>query len=562
MPVEMSRRQILAGVGALAIGVAARAEDTVPDVGGQWDEAAGLIAEKVGGIGYHTTLPTGMRVHPTRSNLDYALRLLNASASEATVQRASRVIATILGYQDTDPASANYGIWPWYVEESLAQMAPPDPNWANFNGARISELLLDYPAVLAPDLQEKMRRSLECACASIIRRDVGPGYTNIAMMAARVTLAGGQILQRREFSDYGRDHLRLMLDYTREQGGFNEYNSPTYTMVALEELEAILGTVRDPIAQADAETLFRMTWQSIAEHWHPASSEWAGPHSRGYTDRLGKDIRAKLAARTGLPLTLDSVPPLAGRAMRCPADLVGRFQRLPQSEIFEHIRFIRKADDDKSTYGSTWLSAGACLGSANREGLWTQHHPVIGYWPGKGQANVFRVRTLKDGKDFASMGVTAVQKGARILLGVHPIAGAGDWHVTLDRPKDGVFQGQELRIRFSLDGEGAAIEQAAPDHYRLAADGWKIVIRLSGPAADWQMVRQEGLVALDYVRKLGGAFTIESLHDLLVPACIALLPAQAVEPSAPMKRERVTPGFDRLRWGDDMDVVVPHTQYL
>ncbi|MBL7373529.1 hypothetical protein INQ23_29865, partial [Escherichia coli] len=79
----------------------------------------------------------------------------------------------------------------------------------------------------------------------IMRRDVGPAYTNISVMGARVTLAAGELMRDAKLLDYGRKRLTGLLDYTRQQGGFNEYNSPTYTMVALEEVEAILSFVRD-----------------------------------------------------------------------------------------------------------------------------------------------------------------------------------------------------------------------------------------------------------------------------------------------------------------------------
>jgi hypothetical protein len=34
-----------------------------------------------------------------------------------------------------------YGIWPWLAEESLAEMAPPDWNWADFCGMRLALVL-------------------------------------------------------------------------------------------------------------------------------------------------------------------------------------------------------------------------------------------------------------------------------------------------------------------------------------------------------------------------------------------------------------------------------------
>ncbi len=84
-------------------------------------------------------------------------------------------------------------------------------------------------------------------------------------MGAAVTLAAGEIIGDGLPVDYGRARLHHFREHTDYHGSFNEYNSPTYTLVALHELERILDPVRDPQARDDAQALRRITWEVIAD---------------------------------------------------------------------------------------------------------------------------------------------------------------------------------------------------------------------------------------------------------------------------------------------------------
>jgi hypothetical protein len=81
---------------------------------------------------------------------------------------------------------------------------------------------------------------------------VGADYTNIAIMGGGVCAAAGEMLGEAGLLDYGRRRLQRMVEHTAYHGGFNEYNSPTYTMVALWETERTLHLVRDPAVREAA----------------------------------------------------------------------------------------------------------------------------------------------------------------------------------------------------------------------------------------------------------------------------------------------------------------------
>src|SRR5688572_688603 len=80
------------------------------------------------GPDYHTRVPQGAWVHPTREAMDYALALLRLGRNG----QAAAIVSRVLSPQDTDPTSKTYGIWPWVLEEPPAEMDPPGWNWADF----------------------------------------------------------------------------------------------------------------------------------------------------------------------------------------------------------------------------------------------------------------------------------------------------------------------------------------------------------------------------------------------------------------------------------------------
>jgi hypothetical protein len=500
----------------------------------RFDQEIGLVGETLASPGYHTRIPDGVRVHSTRTNLNYALLLLRAGGIENDV-RGAIVIERVIALQDANPVSRTYGIWPWFIEEPLSEMAPPDWNWADFCGAALGQALVEHGQQLAPDLQDRMRAALGNAAWAIFRRNIGPDYTNIAVMGAGVCALAGELLTEPRLLDYGRRRLARFLEHTRFHGGFNEYNSPTYTLVALFELERILQLVRDPAMRADAEMLRCMTWEGIAEHFHPSTGQWAGPHSRAYMDRLEQGGVHYLSEMTGVAI---KPHPNAGdfneihlvRSLACPQELRERFKNLHAPEV-EIIRpFIRRPDGSVYVQGTTWLGQDVCLGSANIDSLWTQRRPLIAYWrTGDDPAVVLRMRFLKDGRDFASLYVVNAQKRQRVLSAVGVAERMGDFHLFLDSPVEGVFKASDLRLRYELSGVGVdAVEQE--DTFELSAGDWRAVIhpavgRFDGQAVRWRCGKADGQAWVDAVCYEGAerAFRLKECGDAILAAGLEVL---------------------------------------
>ncbi|MBM4026024.1 MAG: hypothetical protein FJ280_11555 [Planctomycetes bacterium] len=418
--------------------------------------------------GYHTTL-TGGTVHRTRDTLRYAVALLDAGDAER-LERAEQVLRRVIALQDQDPASRTYGIWSWFLEEPLDKMSPPDWNWADFCGTQLLQVALDHMDRLPPDLREQVKESILHAARSIQRRNVGPGYTNIALMGTYVTLVAGERFDVPELADYGRQRLRRFHEYTRDKGSFSEYNSPTYTIVAIEEISRMLQHVRDREALSLLQELNGLAWRHVARHFHPPTKQWAGPHSRSYATLLRAGslaaIQRATEGRVAFLPEAEVWESLDAHRVRlsCPADFFPLFTTLPGPR-FEIETFDRTASTEHDLIGTTYLHPDFTLGSVNLGDFWNQRRSLVAYWNGPDGPAALRLRCLHDGYDYASAGLFAVQDRADILGAVLFATDRGDTHISLDRIRDATITARELSLR--LQFEGAVSDLRLPEKRQL-----------------------------------------------------------------------------------------------
>lgn len=524
-----------------------------------WDECAGLLSGAAYSIGYHSRLNHQERVHPTRESAAYA-RALVESGDSARYARALRCIRTVLALQDPDPYSPTYGIWPWYAEEPLSEMAPPDWNWADFVGTSLCHLHEALPPAFpeADALRAELREALLCAAYSIFRRNVRPDYTNIALMGTVVTGYAGETFAQPLLLAYARSRIRTFRTLLEETGGVAEYNSPTYSWVAVEECERLLALVRDDAVRRDTEHVLRFLWTDLARHFHPATRQLAGPHSRAYQLYTPESLLQQL------PLPGNSAP------CSCPADLRERFAKLPlkppATGLEVRCRHIRREPDSASTRSVTWMSEAACFGTVSRGNLWVQQHPVLAYWTCGGgcQPAAFQARFLRDGNPCASMGVRSVQRENTALTGFFIAKNLGDYHVSLDRPSNGIFQAERLVVRFELTAPNAAV-RACGDAAAVFSAG-QTALRVAwdpGAAFDGRPVRTafgrgEACVWVDFVLAEGPARAYDFATGLALrlAAAFEVLPAAAADlpPDSPVLTASSTVWTARWR---DLELEIP-----
>jgi len=427
-----------------------------------YDPAARMLRAEFSSPGYHTTLQGGT-VHRTRESLKYAVALLDSGDPER-LRRAEAVLNRVIDLQDQDPSSRTYGIWPWFLEEPLDRMSPPDWNWADFCGTQLLQVAIDHMSRLSPDVQQKVKDAIVHAARSIQRRDVGPGYTNIALMGTYVTLVAGERFGLRELSDYGRERLRRFHKYTQQRGSFTEYNSPTYTCVAIEEISRMRQHVRDSESLAVLAELNAFAWKHVARRFHPATKQWAGPHSRSYSTLLGERTLAFIERATSdkVKFMPEATAWESLDALRidvhCPNDLDTYFTTLDIPRIEVEPFAINSDRDEHDLIGITYLHPDFTLGSVNIGDLWNQRRPLVAYWRTPAGPAAARVRFLHDEYDYAGASLFTVQDAADALGAVLFATDRGDTHISLDRIENATIRAKDLRLRLEFEGAVASLQ--------------------------------------------------------------------------------------------------------
>ena len=505
----------------------------------KYDPQERMLKEPFRSPGYHTTLHGGM-IHSTRSSLHYAVALLD-TGDRALLERAEAILRRVIALQDQDPNSKTYGLWSWFLEEPLAQMSPPDWNWADFCGVALLQVALDHRHRLSPDLAQGVDAAIQHAARSIRKRNVGPGYTNIAIMGAYVTMVAGELYGWKEMADYAKARWRDFCEYTREQGAFNEYNSPTYTIVALEELGRMLLHVQDPDFRRQAEAMHRLAWEEIALHFHAPTRQWAGPHSRAYSTLLDDRVLALVQNATqgrvnfgvDKPAMSDIRLPLA-----CPADLEPYFTSLPRT------RMVRKQfiAGQPPVVGTTCLAPEFALGTVSRGDLWNQRRALLAFWGDAKSPSYLLLRFLRDGYDFAAVQFFSAQETGRVLAAMNFATDGGGRHISLDRLKDGRFPAEDLRLRLEFGGAAGREKLTAPKQVeepwtrRLGAATLDLRC-LDAVFADekprWESGGDKEIAWLDLVLYTGrkNDFDLKQISEAAVGLFLELGPAGARQPN-------------------------------
>jgi len=445
-------------------------EKALEDRDKAYDPTEKMIRRPFSSPGYHTTLKGGY-VHPTRDSLQYAIALLD-SGEEGRLERACDIIRKVISLQDEDPESRTYGIWSWFMEEPLEKMSPPDWNWADFCGTQLLQAAIDHADRVPDDLREEIKASIIHAANSIKKRNVGPGYTNIALMGTYVTLAAGDLYDNTELLEYGRSRLRRFWEYTNEHGSFSEYNSPTYTVVAINEITRMLRHVKDPASRDLIEKLNSFAWLHLARRFHPPTRQWSGPHSRCYSTLLRTSSLAFIQRATGGKLQFlpesEAFESLDAHRLeaKCPDDFLHYFTDLPAPRL-EIETFDKSGAAPHDIVGTTYLDPDFTLGSVNIGDLWNQRRPLLAYWKTDTGVAAMRFRCLHDDYDYSSASIFTVQDKANILGAVVFATDRGDTHISLDRIKDATITAKDLRLRLQLEGEidGTMFAAHAPDNF-------------------------------------------------------------------------------------------------
>ncbi|RXZ81299.1 hypothetical protein EBB07_14905 [Paenibacillaceae bacterium] len=423
----------------------------------QYNPENRMLTSPFSSPGYHTTIKQAPFIHSTRSSLAYALGLLDTE-QEYNAQRAFDIIGQVVSLQDTDRSRSTFGIWSWFYEEPLDQMSPPDWNWADFCGKLLVLIISRHAERLPAELRKAVEQAICNACDAIIIRNIGPHYTNIAIMGAFVTLIAGELLERQNYAAYGLDRLAKLHAYTMPRQAFQEYNSPNYTYIAILELSAIVTETSNPQAKQLGNELLDIAWKSVADHYHASTQQWSGPHSRCYQTLLTPLNKAFLQMATGGRLAFYPESELLYNegwykcGAVCPEQYVEQFLHPAERTVRECFGVSGSGDEKWST---TYMTPAYSLGSFKKEIMWNQTRTLLAYVDNGGQATYLHLRALHDGYDYCSAIFHGEQRAGHVLFGVNFVVNGGDTHPNLDMI-DGTIEASDFRLRLEV---GGALEQ-------------------------------------------------------------------------------------------------------
>ena len=388
-------------------------------------------------------------------------------------------------------------------------MSPPDWNWADFCGKQLVLMELRHGERYPKKLQDKVRNAVFNACDAIILRNVGPSYTNIAIMGAFVTLVAGERYDHEEYRSYGLERLEKLAAYTRQRGAFQEYNSPTYTYVAIVELSKIASSASSSKARAISHELLHMAWRSVGDYYHASTGQWSGPHSRCYQTLLSDQTKAFLQLSTRGALEFFSWEELPydeewyGCAIACPDEHIGTFLA---SET-KTIRQCYGSGENGDKLAITYMTPAFTIGSFSHEIMWNQRRSLIAYIDNGGEAAYAHLRFLHDGYDYCSAVFHSAQEDGHVLFGISFLAKGGDTHPNLDL-MNGSIEATDLKLRLEIGGcldrisaeENGSGAEVSINGIPLQLHTWHASFgdRLAG-TEQWRISREGGKLHVDFV---------------------------------------------------------------
>jgi len=233
-------------------------------------------------VGTPCANPPNKRHHSTGASSGYAYTLL-LTGDPADQALAQKILKKVVTCQDMDPASPTCGAFDWYTEDTK----PQDLNSAPFVGGDLANILdLDrqHPCLDA-DVRSAVQNSVRLAVGAAMRRDVDPGYTNIAFISAALGAAGEKLLAVPGAGAWAQAKLDAIMDLAGD-GEFAEYLSPTYTAVALGGAYSCRRFAFSDAFSAKADAAINHLWKQVALAYHPPTYQLGGPFLRAYGDDM------------------------------------------------------------------------------------------------------------------------------------------------------------------------------------------------------------------------------------------------------------------------------------
>jgi hypothetical protein len=194
----------------------------------------------------------------------------NTAKAEAAMRRAFAV-------QDMNPASKEYGAFPWDIQG----LNHSDANSVEFTLESVGPILLRYSEKLTPDFKRYAVEHVRAGLIAVRRHKVAVTYTNIYLMKIENLLLLGEWSHDDEAVKQGGDMLDQWLSSCR-RNGIHEYASPTYSAVQLNCLCSAYLCTSHVELKPKLKIGLDFLYASMIANYFPGQQGLAGAHSRTY----------------------------------------------------------------------------------------------------------------------------------------------------------------------------------------------------------------------------------------------------------------------------------------
>ena len=440
---------------------------------------------------YHTNY-TG-RIHHTRDSAEHINKVCYMKKSEY-YSDVRAILKRLPEFQDVREGSPTYGLWGYVCEEPIEDMLAPDYNNADFTGKHIAYVLKYCPEALDEESMAAAKLALTRAAQCSINRNVSADYTNICFMSLNTIIGAGELCDRPDMFEKGKERLKTAYRYHKHNGAFSEFNSPTYSPLVVEELSRLLLLTDDAEIKKMSEELIYMAWEEILIRYDADRRELCPPMMRAYRSSTTGMVEELLFAGTkgefgsvDYFMKLGEYEPLFVPELLsldnvvCPEELVEKYLRnKPQNPRFIEKTFYKKNDirsegedtvivrnlnsPDLKCFG--YMTDDYMMGAFEKTDMWVQRRSSMVTWGAGDTFGAVRIRCFNFDYDYCSGMVYTNQLDNVMLSHTGFATDRGDFHYILDNVIKGRGIKSELTTKklfyaFCLEGtaQNAKVER-------------------------------------------------------------------------------------------------------
>ncbi len=237
-------------------------------------------------MGTDTPHPPNKTRHAFRESTYYAYGLL-FTGDPSDRARAQEILKCVVASQDTRAGSPSNGAFLWYTDQHWETLQNPDLNSAAFVGLGLADIMdLDrrHPC-LDPDVRIQVEKACRLAVQEIMRRNVDPGYTNIALLSIAVAAAGQKLWAIPGAGEWAQAKLDTVVNLAGD-GYVYEYLSPTYTAVDFAGAYMARKFAFSDAFAKKTDIIIDSLWKQVAAAYHAPTFQLGGPFGRAYGDDM------------------------------------------------------------------------------------------------------------------------------------------------------------------------------------------------------------------------------------------------------------------------------------